>query len=106
MVVADPVSDAQRSKDAVARLSVLSNAVLVVLKLVVGLAIGSVSVVSEAVHSASDLPASVIALVAVRAAARPADDEHPFGHGKVENISGTVEALLIFAAAARSEEHT
>jgi cation diffusion facilitator family transporter len=61
--------------------------------------IGSVSVVSEAIHSGVDLVAAVIALVAVRTSDKPADAEHPFGHGKIENISGAVEALLIFLAA-------
>ena len=61
--------------------------------------IGSVSVISEAIHSGVDLLAAVIALFAVRKSAKPADEDHPFGHDKVENISGTVEALLIFLAA-------
>lgn len=91
--------DPQRKKTAVATLSVVSNSVLVVLKLVVGLMIGSVSVISEAIHSGVDLVAALIALFAVRKSAKPPDAEHPFGHGKVENVSGAVEALLIFAAA-------
>ena len=86
-------------KAAVALLSVVSNATLVTLKVIVGLAIGSVSVVSEAIHSGVDLLAAVIALFAVRASGRPADQDHNFGHGKVENLSGTVEAVLIFGAA-------
>ena len=90
--------DAERRKSQVAWLSVISNTTLVVGKLVVGLLIGSVSVISEAIHSAVDLVAAVIALAAVKAAAKPADEEHPFGHGKIENISGTIEALLIFLA--------
>lgn len=80
--------------------SVLSNSLLVAAKLTVGLVIGSVSVVSEAVHSANDLLASFIALLAVKRADRPPDEQHNFGHGKIENISGIIEALLIFAAAA------
>lgn len=91
--------DVQRRKSAVAWLSVVSNATLVLVKIVVGVLIGSVSVISEAIHSGVDLLAAVIALVAVHTAHKPADKEHPFGHGKVENISGTVEALLIFLAA-------
>lgn len=91
--------DIQRRKTGAAALSVISNTILVLLKLVVGLAIGSVSVISEAIHSGVDLLAAIIALVAVRTSGQPADKEHPFGHGKVENISGTVEALLIFLAA-------
>lgn len=88
-----------KRKASVARLSVISNTSLVILKLTVGLAIGSVSVISEAIHSGMDLLAAIIALFAVRTSSKPADQHHPFGHGKVENISGTVEALLIFFAA-------
>lgn len=82
-----------------ARVSVISNSVLVGLKLAAGLLMGSVSVLSEAIHSGMDLAAAVLALFSVRQSRRPADEHHPFGHGKVENVAGTVEALLIFAAA-------
>ena len=91
--------DVGRRKMAVAALSVLSNTALVVLKLIVGLMIGSVSIISEAIHSGVDLLAAIIAFAAVRVSGRQPDEEHPFGHGKWENISGTVEALLIFLAA-------
>jgi len=91
--------DPQRKKAAAATLSVASNSCLVVLKLVVGTLIGSVSVISEAIHSAVDLVAALIALVAVRKSGKPPDAEHPYGHGKVENVSGAIEALLIFVAA-------
>ena len=91
--------DAQLRKERVALLSVLSNASLVVMKLVVGVVIGSVSVISEAIHSGVDLMAAIIALFSVKTSSLPADGKHPFGHGKIENISGTVEALLIFVAA-------
>ncbi|MBU3932000.1 MAG: cation diffusion facilitator family transporter, partial [Proteobacteria bacterium] len=90
--------DVQSRKMRVAGLSVISNTILVVLKLVVGLLIGSVSIMSEAIHSGVDLLAAVIALISVRTSSLPADTKHPFGHGKVENISGTIEALLIFVA--------
>jgi cation diffusion facilitator family transporter len=68
-------------------------------KLVVGALTGSVSILSEAVHSAMDLLAAFIAFLSVRKSGQPADTKHPFGHGKIENISGTVEAFLIFVAA-------
>ncbi|MBI5743363.1 MAG: cation transporter [Elusimicrobia bacterium] len=84
----------------VVRLSIISNSALVVFKLIVGFAIGSVSVLSEAIHSGIDLVAAMIAYFAVRSAAQPADKDHHYGHGKFENISGFVEALLIFLAAA------
>ncbi|MHB8910038.1 MAG: cation diffusion facilitator family transporter [Syntrophales bacterium] len=92
-------TDGQRRKERVALLSVISNSTLVIIKLIVGLVIGSVSVISEAIHSGVDLLAAVIALFSVKTSSLPADSRHPFGHGKIENISGTVEALLIFVAA-------
>ncbi len=91
--------DSQQRKSATALLSVGSNTALVVGKLVVGLMIGSVSVISEAIHSGVDLVAAVIALFAVRTSGKPPDERHPFGHGKAENLAGTIEALLIFVAA-------
>ncbi|MFX3624827.1 MAG: cation diffusion facilitator family transporter [Ectobacillus sp.] len=82
----------------IASLSVASNTFVVLLKLVVGFLTGSVAVISEAIHSSLDLAASVIAFFAVRVASKPPDPKHPYGHGKFENISGTVETLLIFVA--------
>ena len=89
----------QKMKIGAAALSVFSNTTLVIVKLVVGLLIGSVSVISEAIHSGVDLIAAVVALFAVQKSAKPADRSHPYGHGKIENIAGTIEALLIFFAA-------
>lgn len=84
----------------VARLSIISNTVLIIAKLTVGLVTGSVSVVSEGIHSGMDLLAAIIAYFSVRAAAVPPDKEHKFGHGKIENLSGYIEASLIFFASA------
>ena len=86
------------SKVKVASLSIFSNTFLIIIKLLVGIFTGSVSIVSEAIHSTMDLLASIIAFFSVRISDRPADDTHPYGHGKVENISGVIEALLIFVA--------
>jgi cation diffusion facilitator family transporter len=69
------------------------------MKLVVGVTSGAVSIVSEAIHSIMDLAAAIMATFAIRVADKPADEEHPYGHGKVENVSGALEALLIFIAA-------
>jgi len=91
--------DIQKQKTSVALLSVVSNSILVILKLITGLLTGSISVLSEAAHSSMDLIASVIAFFAVRISARRPDAEHPFGHGKVEDISALAEALLIVIAA-------
>lgn len=82
-----------------ARLSIISNTLLIVMKLVVGIISGSVSIISEAIHSAMDLVAAIIAFFSVRVSDNPPDSRHPYGHGKVENISGVIEAILIFIAA-------
>jgi cation diffusion facilitator family transporter len=82
-----------------ASVSLISNIGILAVKLTVGIYTGSLSVISTAVDSINDLSASAIALLSVRAAAAPADQEHPYGHGKFENISGGLQALLIFAAA-------
>ncbi len=92
-----PEDALRRAKLRAAALSIVSNTLLVVLKLVVGLMTQSVSVISEAVHSASDLVASLLAFFGIRAAAVPADEGHPYGHGKAESLSAFVQALLIFA---------
>ncbi len=89
----------EKQKTAVALLSIISNGLLVILKLVVGISTGAISVISEAAHSSMDLAASIIAFFAVRISAKRPDAEHPFGHGKVEDISALAEALLIFIAA-------
>jgi cation diffusion facilitator family transporter len=86
------------SKVKVARLSLVSNSALIILKLIVGLATGSVSIISEAIHSTMDLLAAIIAFFSIKISDKPADDVHPYGHGKIENISGVIEALLIFTA--------
>jgi len=86
-------------KQRTAALSIMSNVTLIIMKAIAGFFSGSVSIISEAIHSTLDLLAAVIAFFAVRVSDKPADKEHPFGHGKYENISGVVEALLIFAAA-------
>ena len=88
-----------RLKEQTAHLSVISNSCLVVMKFVVGFAIGSVSIISEAIHSSMDLLAAVIAFFSVKKSAEPPDAGHSFGHGKFEDISGLIEALLIFVAA-------
>lgn len=87
-------------KQRIAWLSVISNTLLVLMKIIVGTAIGSVSIISEAIHSGIDLVAAVIAFFAVRKSSEPPDSLHQFGHGKIEDLSGFIEALLIFVAAA------
>ncbi len=78
----------------------ISNTVLVIVKLGVWMLSGSVSVLSEAVHSATDVFITCAQLLTVRMAARPADENHAYGHGKFENLSAAVEALFIAAVGA------
>jgi cation diffusion facilitator family transporter len=85
-------------KSKAARLSIWSNSLLIILNTVVGLFSGSVSILSEAVHTLIDLMAAVMAYFSVKISETPADEGHPYGHGKFENISAVVEALLIFVA--------
>ncbi|MBN2746947.1 MAG: cation transporter [Bacteroidales bacterium] len=86
-------------KKRTAKLSIYSNGLLIVLKLFAGFWSGSVSIISEAIHSSLDLLASIIAFIAVKISHKPADKDHPYGHGKFENVSGVIESLLIFVAA-------
>jgi len=88
-----------KTKTSAAGLSVASNTFLVAAKLVVGLATGSISVLSEAAHSGIDLLAALFAWGSVCVSSKPPDEGHPFGHGKFESVSGAVEAVLIFVVA-------
>ena len=83
----------------IARFSIFSNTFLIIIKVVAGILSGSVSIISEAIHSGMDLMAAVIAFFSVRVSSNPPDDKHPYGHGKFENISGVIEAILILIAA-------
>ncbi len=78
-----------------AALSIGSNFTLIALKLVAGVLTGSVAIVTEAVHSAIDLLASVIAYFSVRKAGEPADESHRYGHDKIENLAAAIEGMLI-----------
>ena len=88
------------SKSRAAALSIASNALLIALKLAAGAITGSIAIVAEAIHSLIDLVASVIAFVSVRKADVPADEDHPYGHEKVENLAATIEGILILVGAA------
>ncbi|KUO61310.1 MAG: cation transporter [Gracilibacter sp. BRH_c7a] len=87
------------AKTRAALISVISNSILIVLKVCAGILSGSVSILSEAIHSGMDLVASFIALFSVSISSKPPDKQHPYGHGKIENISGTIEGILILVAA-------
>lgn len=89
-----------RSKSGAAALSIASNSILIALKLAAGAITGSIAIITEAIHSMIDLVASVIAFVSVRKADEPADEEHPYGHEKVENLAANIEGILILVGAA------
>jgi cation diffusion facilitator family transporter len=93
------VSAADNIKSRAAWFSIAANSVLIAFKLVVGFVSGSIGIISEALHSGTDLIAAIIALVSVKEAARPADLRHRYGHEKIEDLSSVVEGLLIWAAA-------
>jgi cation diffusion facilitator family transporter len=90
-----PAVDREKRNAALA--SVAAAVFLTAFKLAVGLETNSLGVLSEAAHSALDLGAALITWAAVVVAAKPADEEHPYGHGKFENVSALMETLLLFA---------
>ena len=92
--------DTDTRKSVAAWSSVIWSGFLAATKLVVGIFTGSLGILSEALHSALDLVAAGGTVFAVKVAARPADDEHPYGHGKVENLMALAETLLLLATAA------
>jgi divalent metal cation (Fe/Co/Zn/Cd) transporter len=90
----------EHAKGRAAALSVASNTTLIALKLIAGVATGSVAILTEAVHSSIDLLASLVAFVSVRKADEPADAEHLYGHEKMENLAAATEGALILLGAA------
>lgn len=84
-----------REKVRVALTSVLAALLLTGMKIIVGAATGSLGIIAEALHSALDLAAAVMTLGAVRIAALPPDESHPYGHGKAESFSALFETVLL-----------
>ncbi len=88
---------AQQEKRSAALSSVIAAVALTTFKIVVGVLTNSLGILAEAAHSALDLAAALMTFFAVRIADKPADSTHPFGHGKVENVSALFETLLLLA---------
>lgn len=88
-----------KEKKIAATLSILSNSSLIILKLIAGIISGSIGIISEAIHSGSDLLASVITYFSVSESSKPADEDHQFGHGKYEDFTSFIEGILIIFAA-------
>ncbi|MEI6478945.1 MAG: cation diffusion facilitator family transporter, partial [bacterium] len=82
-------------KEKVALSSVFAGIVLTGMKIVVGIMTGSMGIISEAAHSTLDLGAALLTLFAVKISGKPADDRHPYGHGKVESISALIATGLL-----------
>ena len=90
---------ASKSKTKVAAISMIVSASMATIKLVVGIAIGSLALISEALHSSIDLVATIVTWIVVRISDRPADAEHHYGHGKIESLSalGVIAMLYVLA---------
>lgn len=86
----------QNIKSKTVIISIFSNTFLIVLKIIVGIITSSISIISEAIHSFVDLLAAIIAYFSVKESEKPPDATHKFGHGKFENLSGFLEAGLVF----------
>ena len=88
-----------KEKKIAASLSIVSNTSLIVLKIIAGIISGSIGIISEAIHSGSDLLASIITFFSVSESSKPADEDHQFGHGKYEDFTSFIEGILIILAA-------
>ena len=89
------MTDTMGEKQSAALNSLVAAVGLTAFKIVVGLSTGSLGILAEAAHSGLDLVAAGLTFLAVRFSGRPADREHPYGHGKIENLSALVETLLL-----------
>jgi cation diffusion facilitator family transporter len=89
-----------QTKRRTAALSVFSNSGLILLKVIAGSVTGSVAILTEAIHSSIDLVASVVAYISVRKSGEPADEEHRYGHEKIENLAAAIEGILILVGSA------
>ena len=98
--VVGPAAHNPGRKTRAAGLSIVSNSGLILLKVAAGVLTGSIALITEAIHSAVDLVASVVAYFSVRKAQEPADEDHLYGHAKVENLAAALEGVLIVLGAA------
>ena len=79
-------------------ISVLVNSILFILKLLIGIMVGAVSVIADAVHTLSDVVSSIVVIWGFKQAEKPADVEHPYGHGRAEYIATLIIAILLCVA--------
>src|SRR3977135_2209416 len=95
-------------KSRVAAISIFASAGMAATKFVVGVAIGSLALISEALHSSVDLAATIVTWLVVRVSDQPADKEHHYGHGKIESLSalGVIAMLYVLAGGILVESWT
>src|SRR5437868_2730638 len=95
-------------KSRVAAISVFASAGMAAAKFVVGVAIGSLALISEALHSLIDMGATIVTWLVVRVSDRPADEEHHYGHGKLESVSalGVIALLYVLAGGILVESYS
>lgn len=94
----NPPKSAAREKGLAAALSVTAAGAMAVLKLIVGLLTGSLGMLSDAAHSGIDLAGALLTFLSVRVSDKPADEDHPYGHAKIENLSAFIETFLMLAS--------
>jgi cation diffusion facilitator family transporter len=94
----NPVRSAAAEKRSAAALSVSAAGAMTVLKVIVGLLTGSLGMLSDAAHSGIDFAGAVLTMLSVRVSDKPADEDHPYGHAKIENISAFIETFLMLAS--------
>jgi len=87
------------TKENTAKLSIFAISFLIAMKVVASIVTGSIAIRADAIHSVIDLAGAIVGFIGIKIAGRPPDRQHPFGHGKAENIAGVVIAALIFIAA-------
>src|SRR6195952_3236096 len=103
-----PRMSTHSTKTSVAAISIFASAGMAAAKFAVGIAIGSLALISEALHSAVDVVATVITWMVVRVSDKPADDEHHYGHGKLESLSalGVIALLYVLAGGVLVESYS
>jgi cation diffusion facilitator family transporter len=94
-IITDAQALAEHEKRTAAATSMVAAVGLTAFKIVVGISTGSLGILAEAAHSALDLIAAIITYLAIRISAKPADQTHLYGHGKVENLSAMIETMLL-----------
>ncbi|SFK12795.1 cation diffusion facilitator family transporter [Methylocapsa palsarum] len=94
------MTETSQRKERAALASIATSAALTVAKVIAGLSSGSLAILSEAGHNLADVATTILTYFAIRIAHKPADDEHPYGHGKVESLAALIETGFLFALSA------